>query len=187
MTVRWTVRAALDRGTQKRRNPLAFSSQCREKSCHSDQSAVPTAKRRCLCCQISLFCTRWHSFVMNTRTKKQPKTSFLRLVFGYFLSILHKSSFFLDHMKPLFSGLFEEKYTHKNEGFENFSRILFFFAYCTANFEGRPFVVAPFAMPVSPFSSRLRFPLSWFLSALRAFPHIPLVSWRRHSWICVYR
>ncbi len=69
-------------------------------------------------------------------TKNQPKTSFFRLVFGYFLSILHKSSFFLDHIKPLFSGLFEEKYTHKNEGFENFSRILFFFAYCTAKFEG---------------------------------------------------
>jgi hypothetical protein len=49
---------------------------------------------------------------------------------------LHKSSFFLDHIKPLFSGLFEEKYTHKNEGFENFSRILFFFVYCTAKFEG---------------------------------------------------
>ena len=69
-------------------------------------------------------------------TKNQPKTSFFRLVFGYFLSILHKSSFFLDHIKPLFSGLFEEKYTHKNEGFENFSRILFFFVYCTAKFEG---------------------------------------------------
>ena len=62
-------------------------------------------------------------------TKNQPKTSFFRLVFGYFLLILHKSSFFLGHMKPLFSGLFEEKYTHKNEGFENLSRILFFFVW----------------------------------------------------------
>ena len=45
----------------------------------------------------------------------------------------------------------------------------------------------PFLMPVLPLSFRLRFPLSWFLSALPAFPRIPLVSWRRHSWICVCR
>ena len=38
------------------------------KSRFSHQSAVPTAKRRCLCCRFSLFCSRWHSFVMNTRT-----------------------------------------------------------------------------------------------------------------------
>ena len=38
-------------------------------SCHLDQSAVPTAKRRCLCCRSFLYRTRWHSFVINIRTK----------------------------------------------------------------------------------------------------------------------
>jgi hypothetical protein len=37
---------------------------------YSHQSAVPTAKHRCLCCRFSLFCSRWHSFVMNIRTKQ---------------------------------------------------------------------------------------------------------------------
>ena len=35
---------------------------------NTHKKAVPTAKRRCLCCRISLFCARWHSFVINTRT-----------------------------------------------------------------------------------------------------------------------
>ena len=82
--------------------------------------------------------------VMNTRTKKQPKTSFFRLIFGYFLLILHKSSFFLDHMKPLFSGLFEEKYTHKNEGFENFSKILFSLTTAPQNLRADRCSVSPF-------------------------------------------
>ena len=69
-----------------------------------------------------------------------------------------------------------------------FQPIWLFFASSNANFEGRPFVVAPLCVMRSllPFSSQ-RFPLSWFWSALRAFLRIPLVSWHRHSWRCVYR
>ena len=120
-------------------------------------------------------------------TKNQPKTSFFRLVFGYFLLILHKSSFFLDHMKPLFSVLFEEKYTHKNEGFENFSRTFFSLSTAPQNLRAERFVQPSFVMRSLLSFSSLRFRLSWFLSARRAFPRIPLVSWRIRSWICVCR
>ena len=64
----------------------------------------------------------------------------------------------------------------------------FFFAFSDAKFEGRPLVVAPLCvMRFSLVFSSLRFPLSWFLSALRAFLRILLVSWHIHSWICVCR
>ena len=49
------------------------------------------------------------------------------------------------------------------------------------------YVVAPFVIPVLPFSFRLQFPLSSFLSALRAFPRTPPAWWRRYFWRFVFR
>ena len=42
---------------------------CGFKSRPLHQSAVPTAKRRWLCCRSFLYRTRWHSFVINIRIK----------------------------------------------------------------------------------------------------------------------
>ena len=47
-------------------------------------------------------------------TKNQPKTSFFRLVFGYFLLILHKSSLFSwPHETPIFGTIWRKIHSQK--------------------------------------------------------------------------
>ena len=96
MTVRWTVRAATDRSrVAKSKCSSTLRRSDETKSRFSHQSAVPTVKRRCLCCRIFLYPTRRDSFVMNIRTKN---TAYESMPYFFVINCL---SFFYAENKTL--------------------------------------------------------------------------------------